>query len=1329
MNNAQILHLCIVLYYNKNLHMTKRILDILHLADIQIRVTNSGADKDRHDEYRYSLIQMSNIIAERKPDILVIPGDIFEVWDANGDEVKLFADFIHACLPNVKRIVIVPGNHDLKSRNNLILSNSTRRNQTDIIQSTVISINDKKISYYDVTGFHNDTVFPITWCVWSHKYKLSSTGDNPLPYSPFENGAEIPEDAYPNQIELFHDPVANCIGFDGQPDPTFKDYGITLANFQTNTIIAGDIHSPSIVWFGEDKKRLFTYSSSLVQRNFGEGNVYFDAECGVRGNEKHGYNLIQFDTEENRAVSCEFVQLPNPVSRHTIRISKDFNWDRLTTLNFNATKYNKVKVIIQGNVAAFIDNESKLIEHLQNIAPCSIDFEYAADAFDMLVDDSLITSVESIADKATILKIASKYIEDVVSKTSTIQPEDKEEAIEFILSNLRKEIDKIELLNAQSSIKLISAKISNFMSFREDVDINFKDKKITKISGTNGVGKTTIFSFILWMIADLISEYQTARNKNTNYSLYFNDSSDNDEVFGSLVFDKNGDLHILEKTLTRSRKKNGEVSGYSIQLSLKSAALCSDDNAQILEYLQNDIFTFDEMNRSMFVNQRSLTDLIKTSSSDLNSRILKNIGIDFFNDMLDKYDDLRSNLLDKLEKPNLSVDELLAAKALNENTISDTKALINRLKDSRDEKEDQMLFVEADINNLKAILNNVGDVKTVNDKIACKDAEILSNDNAIQELSANHANAVEAVTNSSELSISNELNQQKSVIQSKEHSVQILESNLVSAKASVEDKETSAKQTVAIVKGELETEVNSITAKISEVEKEVSTVKLEQAEAIRLHNAKIETEASELRAKESAVREEISKIYAQRDAKTADINTIKVAMSSQKSAIEALDEKIAKLNDTTTCPTCSQPLSKEKREEIELSINKLKEDRASKQSFYDEQSKTLTVLEDDFEKLADKLDDENTLASQYKLDAKELDESKITKFENCKYDEKLVELQKTIDELSKSLESAKTKLAENIKLDQRYIDAVNLFVQAKAKVATIEEEIVQAKEDVKTESAKLEPIQAKLKGIEELKVKLGEIVVQLQDAKDKKIKLDADLEVLRKDLDKAENDEITKKHLEPLDAQLAQLKTDISSTKESIAKEEVNLDNYEKAVIDFDKKIENARKYKLIESSMKLYKKMLGQSGLPQYIFAHIIPIINKHLNELLEDVDFRLQFDQEDLVLKFHDVKRRTIRPVIFISGMEETVSALALVDVMRKLNNAKKTREIFIDEISGKLNNGKELTYEARNYQLLVSKLLSKIALHSNVYIIDHVLNLHEARVIEVCPSEKGSYIKELN
>ena len=91
-------------------------MKILHTADWHLGQSLYGFD--RLDEQRRFLGQLCEVVAEERPDAMVVAGDVFDISMPSAAAQRVYAEgllAIHAAVPEMV-IVIVAGNHDSASR-------------------------------------------------------------------------------------------------------------------------------------------------------------------------------------------------------------------------------------------------------------------------------------------------------------------------------------------------------------------------------------------------------------------------------------------------------------------------------------------------------------------------------------------------------------------------------------------------------------------------------------------------------------------------------------------------------------------------------------------------------------------------------------------------------------------------------------------------------------------------------------------------------------------------------------------------------------------------------------------------------------------------------------------------------------------------------------------------------------------------------------------------------------------------------------------------------------------------------------------------------------
>lgn len=173
--------------------------------------------------------------------------------------------------------------------------------------------------------------------------------------------------------------------------------------------------------------------------------------------------------------------------------------------------------------------------------------------------------------------------------------------------------------------------------------------------------------------------------------------------------------------------------------------------------------------------------------------------------------------------------------------------------------------------------------------------------------------------------------------------------------------------------------------------------------------------------------------------------------------------------------------------------------------------------------------------------------------------------------------------------------------------------------------------------------------------------------------------------------------------------------------------------YSILENQWKEYRKKnfiyktfetLIKKDLKQTVFNYYRKFLNNKLNILLEGLDFRLFWNEDSNLYMAKIIRTNSgesniiYLPVKLSSGMQTAFLGLSLIYCFHLLNIKNNVSHIFIDEISGQLNDGKHSTNkeETNNYQEKLILLLNKFT-EKNIFIIDHIIdNLFETHTYKV-------------
>lgn len=94
-------------------------MKIIHLSDLHIGL--KWFNRSMLDDQIYILKQISGIIAENRPDAVVIAGDVYDKAVPSAEAVKIFDEFISGLSAEVPdtEIMVISGNHDNSQRINI----------------------------------------------------------------------------------------------------------------------------------------------------------------------------------------------------------------------------------------------------------------------------------------------------------------------------------------------------------------------------------------------------------------------------------------------------------------------------------------------------------------------------------------------------------------------------------------------------------------------------------------------------------------------------------------------------------------------------------------------------------------------------------------------------------------------------------------------------------------------------------------------------------------------------------------------------------------------------------------------------------------------------------------------------------------------------------------------------------------------------------------------------------------------------------------------------------------------------------------------------------
>ena len=585
------------------------IIKIAHLADIHVRKTPT-----RNEEYTKVLKKLITSLKQKKPDRIVIVGDLVNDYlDLQPEQIELISMLLNE-LADIAPVRITRGNHDMRKKN---------IKRTDSIKAMVNTIKNSNIVYYDKTGFYTDD--NIIWVVWHH----GDTKNNPWKT---KEGKKI--NAYRNEndctlIDLFHDPINGCksvTGFDMKSKSYYK-----ISDYIGDFSFLGDIHKKQ--YFADKTK---AYCGSLIAQDFAEGDDNF-----------HGYLLWNIKTK-----AVEEVSIKNDWSFKNVNITPFIDFDDLDFEIDNPSKHMKVRFVWNTlPQSRNKDSERSLSTYIKKLYPnCVISHKNQFLATED-VDINESVTLENITEKTVQHEIFNEYL----SKIGT-----DEEVIKDVIAldeEIFNEIELDESSNIEWNIVKFGGK--NFMSYG-DVDINWIDMDgLFQITGINTAGKTTIIKLISYLLFGKTIE--TESRTKFGDKRFVNNRNGAKSCEGYLVIEANGEYYGIKKKTIIKYSKDGEINGAPTTLSyylLSSPdevmddttsfeTLDGDKRAKTQEKLNRIIGTYNNFMRIVMTTSDTLNKILSNDMAEFIDSLLFDSGLDIFDVKLDVFKKYQKRISEK----------------------------------------------------------------------------------------------------------------------------------------------------------------------------------------------------------------------------------------------------------------------------------------------------------------------------------------------------------------------------------------------------------------------------------------------------------------------------------------------------------------------------------------------------------------------------------------------------------------------------------------------------------------------------------------------------------
>lgn len=457
----------------------------------------------RHEEFRRHFDNLYISLREKKPDHIVLAGDLLHNKSAlSPEQLNVFIDFLKN-LADIAPLHLIAGNHDT------VLNNLTR---LDSISPIIKALDNESIKYYKHSG-----VYPVDD---KFDFVVFSCLDDELSWPKEENTNKSKIN-----IGLYHGFVQGALLQNGA---IIEDCPYRLQDFFTKVdyLMLGDIHKTQYL----DKDKRAAYCGSILQQNYGE-----DLE--------HGYLFWEITSKKRHDVN--FVKLPKICPYYTLTLGNDLS------IPDNLNYQQKARIRIFSRQLNVFEKKTITDQITAKFDPVELLF---MDDANIHRQDLKLTSLDEKLENLGNLDIQDKLLRNYLIRYNL-----SEEVVEKVLElnktyNLKIREKDDTFRNIQ--YKLGKMTFHNTFSYGENNEFDFsKYKGIVGIFGKNASGKSSVAVDIpLYTIFNRISKDGVVKN-----DLIINENKEDCASEIEIIVGK--EKHIITRAThvyTKSGKKEGE---------------------------------------------------------------------------------------------------------------------------------------------------------------------------------------------------------------------------------------------------------------------------------------------------------------------------------------------------------------------------------------------------------------------------------------------------------------------------------------------------------------------------------------------------------------------------------------------------------------------------------------------------------------------------------------------------------------------------------------------------------------------------------------------------
>jgi energy-coupling factor transporter ATP-binding protein EcfA2 len=1354
---------------------------ILHTADIQVR----SREVDLAAQYEQVLLEIESTLIDMNIEVYLIAGDLAEYAASNDAEKKVIYAHISRALaiPTLVEVVIMNGNHDLHDMRKTLESNKGN-NAIDTFNTFVQSLEPelaKKVIYLKDQRVYKSKINDFSWVSYSLEDGTSAGSNLDL--------SKVPTEGF--SISVYHDILqeyAIQAGLPVKPERLAKL--ASVENFATPLVLAGDIHENWETWNAAKTTR-FIYPGSPIQRNHSEGS-YFRIRKSFKEQLAAEKVVKLITVSEDATYVVDDIPLTNWISYVTIDLTTstvvpDF-FRQLSEVLALPQIWGMSRTFIKFKLSTtYGPHELEMIKTAQDagaVRPGKVTIDTLYDKF--VIADNTAVAIENGEqtdgddDDAEITmddliltpeKLAALFRQVLNAKRDDIKKEFADEGeIKSIMNEIMILFNEQIMLAQNStpnySIDLDYIECNCFMALgKNKIELNIPG--LTRITGTNGIGKTTLYNMLRWVIKDEIMENMPKNSKVKNALHLFNDNlPEIDTVLSRLVFRANGTKVMVSRWATRVWKQNTSteakmskewkvyVSGVNQGLKLevfKNGELSAEKQGDEAQRLLDKWFG-KVPQTIMILNQAKILSMLNMPSNELTQLVLDYIGVDFLNALENQLDMVKDSY--DLAKPKVAKDKLKDELLVTRERVKIVRQKILDFTEKFNERKD-------------VLAAELIEGRRLNDKL-------VKSGNIPALLLEHETSATEIET---------DITTFKTKETKEEPKFEIAEPKEPDTKETDKAAIEKIAEDIAGNNGSIEDCKGQIDIIWQAIESDLEATIFEERKAIgHIFDGILETKNTELSENSKLSYTAFASYIAKVKEKHEDLKIKETEafekLDQEKTAKKVRDDRIAEINkqlDDGKCSECGKPLvdDPEHWKDLEISLKTELDSLSGKMFDVDNLTKRHTTIKQFVTNYAILAASENVTSENpnYNDEIKELAKevvrlrdivAEIEKFIGVIKDKKMPanisafsaevadhnKKLKHIEIAANILDCAKRKnleLAESADSEKEHkanLDAIRKCIEdsekySKENAVLLEQVNVILKAATDAQSLYVKELQQYQNDIKSWQNEVNEIREHNKGVSEHNQKIDflrKDLETARANVDKYKALLPTYIKLEDdykaFDLRITELEAGHKADLLTEQKNSTDLERLEKEEAECDKRIEEYIAWQRKNLIFNIYQKLVKRD-FRDIVFNYYRGFLNSTLNNLLDEMNFKLYWDTTgDLYMVQLKNGHAVYRPVQLVSGMETAFQGLSLIYSIHLLNIKNSISTLFIDELSGQLNSGKELSKkeDIKNYQEMFITLLNKFT-KKNIFIIDHnIENLYETVTLQVVPSDKGSIYVEV-